>query len=141
MIGFIDYQNYIITFECIDYESVDKNIINSDYATYETNRFKVIRIEDVNGKEYGISQKYELNTFYDNKICFKINKECIIYDIINKLRIYKSIFMNFFPNGISGICKLYHNNGVLKEEYFHNNGVIEGDYITYYDNGKILEKS
>ena len=48
--------------------------------------------------------------------------------------------MYFSNNGISGICKLYHKNGQLREEYFHNNDDIEGDYIIYHENGKIKER-
>ena len=153
MIGFVSYLDYIITIECDDYKSVDKHIINHDYATFETDKFKIIKIEDVNEKDYTITEKYELNKIYDNKKSFKINKQCIINEIINNLhrsklhadtsKYFKDSYnelIKFFPNGISGICKLYHNNGSLREEYFHNNGDIEGDYIIYYDNGKIKEK-
>jgi hypothetical protein len=98
---------------------VDKNIINPDYATYKTDKFKIIKIEDVNEKEYTITENYELNKIYDNKITFKFNKQSIINELINKLQIFKyneylqkyyNELINFFPNGISGgkMCiKLY----------------------------------
>jgi antitoxin component YwqK of YwqJK toxin-antitoxin module len=150
MIGFFTcYRYYIITIEFDDYKTMVKNISNYDYATYETDKFKIIKIEDINEKEYTILGMFELNKIYNGKIYLKINKQCIINKLINKLQEYKyneylqeyyNELIKFFPNGISGVCKLYNDDGSLSEEYFHNNGDIEGNYIIYYANGKIKEK-
>ena len=151
MEGYYENFNYITTIKVEYYEPVDSYILNKEYATYKTKKYTILQIEDIHGKiVLNYNEMYPENKIYaeinDNEIYFVLKKNIVHDIIINNLHEYShTLFMerfykllkNHFPNGISGVCRLYYTNGILKGEYFHNNGIIEGNYICYFENGNI----
>jgi antitoxin component YwqK of YwqJK toxin-antitoxin module len=107
----------------LDDEYDDKYIIK-EYAEYYTNDYKIIDIEDEDGKilnlRFPVPQK--MNYYLSKDIVHHIINNDIFFDNDNKL-----------DKTYSGIQKLYYKNGVLKSEFYHNNGIIEGEHKTYYN--------
>jgi hypothetical protein len=52
---------------------------------------------------------------------------------------YKSSIREFtIVNGkVEGECKIWWDNGELREHYFYKDGKLEGEYKSWYDNGQL----
>lgn len=142
---------YIFTIDLCD-DSIHNenriNIIDKLYATYITNKFKIIKIEDIITKEliynYG-------NYIVDKIVCetknYYLIKERAFFEIDyyqhNFDDEYKPIdklyYINFFTNcgGYSGLHRSWYDSGQLLEEFYHINGNFEGLYREYFENGSI----
>jgi antitoxin component YwqK of YwqJK toxin-antitoxin module len=135
-LGYHKYNNdYIIEIEVINKIDDNYNIINKLYATYWTNKFKIISITNwKNDEEYEKIDIYKINEtiFIDTDNDFS---KLLDYHLIKELSI-----CNYFDNkndeniylkNKCGVYKNYHNNGQIYKIYFHNNGIIEGEYKEY----------
>ena len=58
MIGYAYLDNYIMTIDCVDYESCSQ-IINAENALYKTNNYKIIEIENFNHKSLDNTHSYK----------------------------------------------------------------------------------
>lgn len=108
--------------EILSIETIDNSPIN--YNLIKENNMNEIRL--YNSKDIAIWKYFEKEKFYNfyNNILYKI------FDIDEyKIKLCK--------NGYSGIQKGFHNNGILKYEFFHINGKKEGKYKSYYLYGNI----
>lgn len=134
IIGYFVFNDYVIEIEVLDNLSPLTNIINTEYATYRTKKYKIISITNfltmtkVNSDE---SNYYKINDVIDHvtmKIDYVLNKDIAIYNTYNNR---KNSVLEYLKTK-SGIFRNYHPNGQLKIQVYHNNGLFEGEYI-YYD--------
>jgi antitoxin component YwqK of YwqJK toxin-antitoxin module len=140
IIGYHKADKYIITIETEDYRLYLKNedeIINSDYALYETKNFNVIDIEDLRGEHYDKILDFVVDETYNytNLLLefFKIKELAFYIDFILKKQ------WEIFPDGYTGLYKEYLSNGAILIEYFHINGKKYGECKYYRDKNKIHE--
>lgn len=122
------------------------NIVDKLYATYTTNKFKIIEIENMVTKE--IINKY-FNYKVDDIICksvkYYLTKERAFFEIkydrddIDEYKpIDKLYYIKFFNNNYSGLHRTWYDSGQLYEEFYHHNGSIEGLYKQYDMKGNII---
>ena len=146
MIGYIYLDYYIITLECDDYESISE-IINAENATYSTNNFKIIEIEDFSCKSLDITNIYKKNTNYNEKKNFWLNKQIVFDKKIYDYKFHKSNATPKVVNQYSHPIDKLHNEYVPRyksklETYF--NDILEtgcsGIYKSYYPNGALEEE-
>jgi antitoxin component YwqK of YwqJK toxin-antitoxin module len=141
---------YIFTIELCDDSNHDEsrtNIIEPLYASYKTNKFKIIEIEDMTiNKLVNNYCNYKIGDIIKKNIKYYFTRERAFlsfdeeyfegaYEPLDKL-----YYINFFINGYAGIHREWYESGQLREEFYHDNGVVNGDYIKYYENGKIEEE-
>jgi antitoxin component YwqK of YwqJK toxin-antitoxin module len=123
------------------------NIVDKLYATYTTNKFKIIEIENMVTTE--IIDKY-YNYKVGDIICktvkYYLTKERAFFEIkydrddIDEYKpIDKLYYIKFFTNcgGYSGLHRSWYDSGQLQEEFYQINGNFEGLYREYFENGSI----
>lgn len=100
--------------------------------------FKLVKIEDDSGKTYQKIPNYCIGKTYvvPRKSNFRIH-----FDIINAkmYNFYNEHYDKFIK--YTGVIREYHENGILRFEYFLDSGKINGKFISYYENGSIEEES
>ena len=140
IIGYHKADNYIITIETEDYRPYVKedDIIDIEYALYETKSFIVIDIEDLTGNNYESILDFVVDETYNytNILLefYKIKELAFYLDFILKKQ------WQLFPYGYAGLYKEYISNGSIVLEYYHINGKKYGQYKYYWDNtNKIRE--
>jgi hypothetical protein len=140
IIGYHKAKHYIITIETEDYRYYikEEEIINKDFALYETKSFIVIDIEDLNNEHYNSILDFVVDETYNyTNILLEFYK-------IKELAFHLDFILNkqweLFPNGYAGLYKEYLSNGTIVREYYHINGKKYGVYKYYWDNtNKIRE--
>lgn len=139
IIGYFVYNDYVIEIEVLNNLSPlhDINIINAEYATYHTTKYKIISITNfltmtkVNSDESNYYKINNINEHVTMKIDYVLNKDIAIYNTYNNP---KNSVLEYLKNK-SGIFRNYHKNGQIKIQVYHNNGIFEGEYIYYYIDG------
>ena len=141
---------YILEIDLCDDSISNENrndIVDKYYATYKTNKFKIINIENMITNE-NITKLYEYNIgdIVKKNITYFFNKECAFFYLENEYfegsykYIDKLYYVDFFKqhNKIyNGIHKSWYANGILREEFYHIDGKLEGLYKEYNNKGKI----
>lgn len=136
IIGYSKYNNdYILEIEVINKIADLYEIINKEFATYLTNKFKVISITNWKSNEH----LNEIDNYKINKIieinCNDDNTKLLDYNLIKELSIYNYFDKNedeeLYLKNKCGVYTIYHNNGQIYKTYFHNNGIEEGEYNEY----------
>jgi antitoxin component YwqK of YwqJK toxin-antitoxin module len=163
MLGFtyLEYLIYSVEVEVDNIKPESDDVINKDTATYKTNNFKVIEIEDIHGNKMDdVNLKYKKNETYSDELFVYLQKEIAVCIKINDMLKYSQLSVNHYCSestqiiyknminkhftdiinfGVSGYLISYYDNGQIDEKYFHNNLEKEGEYIKYHRNGKIAE--
>jgi antitoxin component YwqK of YwqJK toxin-antitoxin module len=144
---YIKIYRYIITIELCE-DSIHNenriNIINKLYATYRTNKFKILEIEEIDTKKLidkynnykvgDIITKNKNYYFTKERAFFEFDYQYFddTFDLLDKL-----YYIKFFKNGYSGLHRDWYDSGQLYEEFYHINGIFEGMFIQYHEDGKI----
>jgi antitoxin component YwqK of YwqJK toxin-antitoxin module len=165
MIGYTYQSFYIITIEvdddeyksyCDEYKnSFWKKVVYKENATYVTEKFKIIEIEDLQYNKYDNSNRYLIsknktinnignyskNNIYTEKINFWLNKQIARDKKIRDSRDYKKLATYEDP---SNNIYVFHNLCVPEykrflTKYFYDIDGISGIYKQYYPDG-VLEK-
>jgi len=142
IIGYSKYNNdYILEIEVINKIADSYEIINKEFATYLTDRFRVISITNWKSNE----QLNEIDNYKINKI-IEINyngdyRKLLEYNLIKELSIYNYFNKNadeeLYLKNKCGVYTIYHNNGQIYKTYFHINGITEGEYNEYTCDGTL----
>ena len=144
---------YILTIELLD-DSIHNenriNIIYKDFATYSTNKFKIIYIENMcNNFIIDSIFNYKINDIIIHNIRYFFSKERAFFDldydyfIESYQQIDKLYYINFFREEhlkYQGLHRSWYDSGQLREEFYHIDGSFEGIYISYFENGEINNK-
>lgn len=146
-IGYLKYKNeYIIEIEVIERisaDEIDHEIINRDTATYYAKKIKILSITNwISNQKFQKIDIYEINKVIlleelEGYVDFnyKLSKDIAICDNIEKS--YQDIYLK----DKTGVHINYNDTGNKSEIFFHNNGIIEGEFIKYYEDGTLMEKS
>lgn len=123
-----------------------KDIVDASTAKYRTNKAKVLKIEDKDGKEYTSA-----NSFIYNKkpLEYKLNETIVIddYDInLEEVRssgihffITKRVAELYYLNKIENcLFQSWYDNGQKEEESNFVNGELHGLYQQWHENGQKL---
>lgn len=146
-IGYLKYQGeYIIEIEVIDKipeDEYDCEIINRETATYYAKKIKILSITNwISNKQFQKINKYEINKVISLEeleglvdFDYKLSKDLAICHYIEKSDQY------IYLKDKIGVHINYNDTGNQSEIFFHNNGIIEGEFIKYYEDGTLMEKS
>lgn len=119
----------------IEFE-LENSPANSD-CHYFVQKFKIISIEDYDGKIYRKDSNYAIGcNYYLKKHPLKtyLNKtNMMFYDFYNKKRQEYEKY--------TGQITEYHSDGSIALQYFLNNGILEGNYIAIDKYGNELEST
>jgi antitoxin component YwqK of YwqJK toxin-antitoxin module len=119
-----------------------------DTAKYRTNKAKVLKIEDDDGKEYTEA----VTGFYEYKILtYKLNELVEVPEYDMDLEEVCSTGIHFFRTKRvaelydrdwieNGLYQSWHDNGQKKAERTHVNGKLEGLHQRWYANGQKWEE-
>jgi hypothetical protein len=104
---------------------------------YFVQKFKIISIEDFDGKIYQKIKDFSSGSNYflrKHPLKTFLNKENLMfYDFYNNRR---QLYEKYTGNVIQ-----YTQSGNIYRQYFLNNGIIEGNYISNDENGNELENA
>jgi hypothetical protein len=102
-----------------------KNPPNNSNCHFFVQNFKIISIEDFDGKLYRKDNNYAIGkNYYLRKHPVKtfLSKTNLMFD-----KFYNQRCEDFYK--YTGQVTVYHANGNIALQYFLNNGIIEGNYI------------
>ena len=141
---------YILSIELLDdsiHNENRNNIIDKYLAKYETNKFKIIQIENmINNQIICELYSYKIGDIIIKEIIYFFSKERAFFELDYDYYtesyepIDKLYYINFYKeyNMIySGIHKSWYESGQLKEEFYHINGLLEGKYRHYDENNQL----
>jgi len=128
---------YIFTIDLVE-NSINNenrnNIINQEYASYTTNEFKILSIENmVTGELINNIYSYKIGDIIKQTIIYFLSKERAFFELDYKYfegsytLIDKLYYIDFFKQHnliYCGVHKSWKDSGELIEEFFHNNGEI-----------------
>ena len=109
--------------------------VNKDTANYETDRFIIRKIINIETKETRNKYKFDVvNCEYNYKQdywkTYDLALQSLQFDKLRDLNITKQ---NDFPS----VFRTYYYNGSLATEFYHNKGSIEGPYKFYELDGTL----
>jgi len=144
---YIKINKYIIKIELCD-DSISNedrnNIVNRLFAQYNTQKFKILEIEDmVTNELYNNVMNYKINDIINRNINYYFSKERAFYELDYDFftdsyqSLDKLYYLFYFNNQYTGIHKVWFDSGQLKEEFYHINGILEGTYTEYNENGML----
>jgi antitoxin component YwqK of YwqJK toxin-antitoxin module len=129
--------------------NVDRaSVAVKDTAKYRTNKAKVVKIEDDDGKEYTEA----VTGFYREKLLtYRLNELVEVSDYDMNLENVCSTGIHFFrtkrvaelySSGAieTGLYQSWHENGEKWVECTYVNGKLEGLYQRWYENGQKLDE-
>ena len=129
-IGYANIFNYIVTIE-FEFSKFDDNIVNQN-KIFSIKEYKIIEIEDFNGKPYKKIKKFNK---YKKNICVAQNKDVI------KFRDFYVNFPTEYKQYTGNVIE-YFDDGNINKEYYLCNGEINGIYKKYDEFDKrLLEES
>jgi antitoxin component YwqK of YwqJK toxin-antitoxin module len=147
---YIKINKYIMKIELCDDSISDEdrnNIVNRLFAQYNTNKFKILEIEDmVTNELYNNVMNYKINDIIYRNINYYFSKERAFYELDYDFFTYsyepldKLYYLFYFNNQYTGIHKVWFDSGQLKEEFYHINGILEGTYTEYNENGMLINQ-
>jgi antitoxin component YwqK of YwqJK toxin-antitoxin module len=120
------------------------SVVVKETAKYRTNKAKVLKIEDKDGKEYTEAR----TGFYDlESLTYRLNELVEVSDYDMDLEKVCSRGIHFFlTRGVAelytrewvqnGLYQSWYDNGQIQEESTFVNGQIEGLYQRWYENGE-----
>jgi antitoxin component YwqK of YwqJK toxin-antitoxin module len=120
------------------------SVVVKETAKYRTNKAKVLKIEDEDGKEYNEA----VTGFYKEKsLTYRLNELVEVSNYDMNLEEVCSTGIHFFltkrvaelySSGAieTGFYQSWHENGEKFEECTYVNGKLEGSYQTWYANGQ-----
>jgi len=114
-------------------------------AEYETNKYIVKKIYDINLNEYSIFfLNYYSSAIKLGELVFVNNNDCDSDTDEDKELKQKFYMSKHIAIGLidikDGICILYHKNGHKRIEYTRKNGIKNGKYYEWLENGQIYEE-
>jgi antitoxin component YwqK of YwqJK toxin-antitoxin module len=126
------------------------NILNRDTATYRTNKARVVRIEDEDGKTYSsaistLDERNALAYILDQTLVVKNYDEHIetIYGsgitYFLKIDVARSYGIKIIPS--DGIFRSWYSNGILSQKLVLKDGKLNGLCERYDINGDVIEVS
>lgn len=124
---------YIITIGIELYRCYVDKIFNSNCATYKTNIFTIIKLEDICGQNIEKVNQYEVDKSYSQDILFWFE-----HNIAFNYKFIENKEYMFFKEGYSGLYKEYYIDGKLITEYYHTNGIINGN-VNFYVNNMFIQ--
>jgi antitoxin component YwqK of YwqJK toxin-antitoxin module len=144
---------YILSIELLEDSIHDENrdnIINPEFATYHTNKFKIVEIQNmINNTYIDKLYNYKMNDIIKKNIIYSLSREKAFYtlDYDYFIETYQLIdklyYINFYRENsliYNGIHRTWYDSGQLKEEFYHIDGIYEGIYTSYDENGNINKK-
>ena len=124
-----------------------RGIVNVETARYRTNKAKVLKIEDENGKEYlrAVSFNHEkLHEFVLNKtieaIQYDMNMENVCYISIHFFLTRRCAELYGLQLIENGLYQKWYDNGQRAEECTYKNGLRNGLYRRWHVNGQRAEE-
>jgi antitoxin component YwqK of YwqJK toxin-antitoxin module len=120
------------------------SVVVKETAKYRTNKAKVLKIEDKDGKEYTEAR----TGFYDlESLTYRLNELVEVSDYDMNLEKVCSRGIHFFLSKRlaeqyerdsirNGLFQRWHENGQIQEECTFVNGLIDGLYQRWYANGE-----
>jgi antitoxin component YwqK of YwqJK toxin-antitoxin module len=135
-VGYAKYKKYIFTIKSLeDLMFFTENNENKNFATYFSNKFKLLDIEDmVTNIKLNKIDNYKTDNIFPDMFYYK-NKEQAFYHNFFRNKQYL-----LFPNGYSGYYKKYSYDGYIESECFYINNNKEGQKIIYVYNTKNIHK-
>lgn len=139
------YTYVVITLEIPDDAITNinrSNIAVKDTAKYRTNKAKVLKIEDQNGKEYDVAQ-----SCYDHLFEYEVNKMVEVSSYNMDLESVCSAGIHFFLTKEcaerysrfdvkNGPCSEWYEDGSLSYQSHYVNGTRHGLHTMWYKDGK-----
>jgi len=136
-----DYKFYIVVIENLNYKHENlhewwyrEHKLIREFAEYNTDKYRIKEVID-----YFTDQIVDVELTIKSRCTYYLTKEIPI----NKLRhnlFFNQITRKKVKAEFTGIQKIWHDLGNIKEEFFHINGVRQGEYTKYYLDGKVEEK-
>jgi antitoxin component YwqK of YwqJK toxin-antitoxin module len=124
------------------------NIVHAETAKYRTNKAKVIKIEDSDGKTYEEAVSFQ---YYNGTLTYNLKQGIRCPDFDMNLEKVCSNGIHFFLTkslaetyGLktieNGVLTAWHDNGTKYEETPFVNGKINGTYSCWRDNGTLYNE-
>ena len=122
-----------------------ENAVVKEYAKYRCNKAKVVKIEDIDGKEY----EEAITVHYDkNSLTYKLNETVSVHRFDTKLEEVCSTGIHFFltkrvaelynlKSIINMFYESWHDNGIKKFECNFVDRTKDGVGTQWYENGKL----
>lgn len=118
-------------------------LFDEKYLRYISKNFYLISIEDVYKKNF-IESVFILDTCFEINKTYNVDEMKLMYNyqtpvikLFYTLYKNKESLINYINMIKDGVCKIYHKNGLVKEEFYKNNGMFDGIYKTYYITSKL----
>ena len=155
MIVYKACRNSIATLELLEDSITNedrKDVVNSDFAKFRTNKVKVVEIVNVKtGKRLKFDSSihlvnfiYEVGKVVETNYCSDINKVCA--EGIHYFKTCEVALSWYYDNNrsqrINGTFMNYYENGEKKQEENYKNGLADGLWQMWCINGeKVYEKN